>query len=416
MDFLEMLQANVPELLERDFTTAQRKKAAESGTAMPDGSFPIENEEDLHNAVQAVGRAKDPAKAKAHIKARAKALGCTSCLPKEWEESQRRILANVEQLEEAGTTYQPSTGNLTLTVIKPGWSKNNRYYPAHVLTKSAGLFEGAKMFVDHYTEAQDKQRPEGSVKDWVGTISGVHVVGGAVKATANIHNEDFKQNLANLKKAGNLSQMGISIRAFGETKSGEAEGRKGTIVESVLGCKSVDFVTFAAAGGVVESMSEAVDPDDVMLLSLDDLKKKRPDLVEALTKKETPRTRKISKNNGSADSWVEGSPFNNQLSTTNFTETDVAKKDPYAKVDGLMVKHMKHPVTRQPLTEAEQRKALGILHSKEIEPELAKLTARQRNEFNHLLKVGLNEADALKLATIPIVPCGTGRPRTIQHL
>jgi hypothetical protein len=59
----------------RDFTTAQRDRAASSGAALPDGSFPIENKSDLHNAMQAIGRAKDPAKAKAHIRSRAKALG-----------------------------------------------------------------------------------------------------------------------------------------------------------------------------------------------------------------------------------------------------------------------------------------------------------------------------------------------------
>jgi hypothetical protein len=44
---------------------------------LPDGSFPIETLEDLHNAMQAAGRAKDPAKVKAHIRTRAAALGLT---------------------------------------------------------------------------------------------------------------------------------------------------------------------------------------------------------------------------------------------------------------------------------------------------------------------------------------------------
>ena len=66
------------DLEKRDFNAAERKKAAKSGAAMTDGSFPIENSSDLHNAMQAIGRAKNPAKAKAHIKARAKALGLTS--------------------------------------------------------------------------------------------------------------------------------------------------------------------------------------------------------------------------------------------------------------------------------------------------------------------------------------------------
>lgn len=66
------------EIEKRDFTAEQRRTAASSGAALPDGSFPIENSSDLHNAMRAIGRAKDPAKAKAHIRSRAKTLGLTS--------------------------------------------------------------------------------------------------------------------------------------------------------------------------------------------------------------------------------------------------------------------------------------------------------------------------------------------------
>jgi hypothetical protein len=70
----------------KDFSDDERKKLAESGAAMEDGSFPIESKEDLHNAIQAHGRAKDKEKAKAHIITRAKALGATEELPENWHE------------------------------------------------------------------------------------------------------------------------------------------------------------------------------------------------------------------------------------------------------------------------------------------------------------------------------------------
>ena len=69
----------------RDVPAADRKKMAKAGTAMPDGSFPIANEQDLRNAIQAIGRAKDPAAAKAHIKKRAAALGKSDLIPDGWE-------------------------------------------------------------------------------------------------------------------------------------------------------------------------------------------------------------------------------------------------------------------------------------------------------------------------------------------
>lgn len=68
-----------------DFTEKERKKLAKKKEAMPDGSFPIRNTSDLKNAIQALGRAKDPEKAKAWIKKRAKALGKEDLLPDTWK-------------------------------------------------------------------------------------------------------------------------------------------------------------------------------------------------------------------------------------------------------------------------------------------------------------------------------------------
>jgi hypothetical protein len=64
----------------REFSAEERKERARSGSALPDGSFPIDNASDLHNAMQAIGRAKNPSKAKAHIRSRARALGLTDQL------------------------------------------------------------------------------------------------------------------------------------------------------------------------------------------------------------------------------------------------------------------------------------------------------------------------------------------------
>lgn len=69
----------------RDVSTEERKGLADKGKAMPDGSYPIANCDDLHNAVQAIGRAKDPDAVKAHIKKRANALNCPGFeLPEGW--------------------------------------------------------------------------------------------------------------------------------------------------------------------------------------------------------------------------------------------------------------------------------------------------------------------------------------------
>ena len=68
-------------LNEKEFSEEQRKALADRGFALPDGSFPIENTEDLKNAIQAYGRAKNQSAAAKHIAKRAKALGAEDLIP-----------------------------------------------------------------------------------------------------------------------------------------------------------------------------------------------------------------------------------------------------------------------------------------------------------------------------------------------
>ena len=65
----------------------ERKSLAEEGKALPDGSYPIRNEADLKNAIQAFGRAKksDRAKVRKHIMKRAKQLKVSNAIPDDWK-------------------------------------------------------------------------------------------------------------------------------------------------------------------------------------------------------------------------------------------------------------------------------------------------------------------------------------------
>jgi hypothetical protein len=72
-------------LEKRDFSAKQRDAAADSGAAMPDGSFPIKNADDLDNAIHLAGNAKNPDAARAHIKGRAKKLGLSHKIPDTWK-------------------------------------------------------------------------------------------------------------------------------------------------------------------------------------------------------------------------------------------------------------------------------------------------------------------------------------------
>jgi hypothetical protein len=66
-----------------------RKRLAASGDARPDGSFPITKCTgegfSAENAIHALGRANNTATARAHIKKRVAALGCTGSIFDNWK-------------------------------------------------------------------------------------------------------------------------------------------------------------------------------------------------------------------------------------------------------------------------------------------------------------------------------------------
>jgi broad specificity phosphatase PhoE len=90
-------------LVKREFSEGERQDAADSGAALPDGSFPIKNEQDLRNAIHAIGRAKNPAKAKAHIRTRARALGASDLIPESWGKRMGPLDGEGEEVEKTFT-------------------------------------------------------------------------------------------------------------------------------------------------------------------------------------------------------------------------------------------------------------------------------------------------------------------------
>jgi hypothetical protein len=201
----------------------------------------------------------------------------------------RALAVEAEELKEA--SYDASKGVLTVTVIKPGFSKNSttingkslpRYYPAATLKKHHKIFSGSKMFADHQTEAEAKVRPEGSVRDWVANLGETWVESdGSVMAPATVIDPQFKAKLDLLHSKGLLKEMKTSVRIAAGIAEGQAEGKDACIVESIFSNRSVDFVTFAGAGGQVEAMESAA-TEDVDVISLQELSERRPDLVELI--------------------------------------------------------------------------------------------------------------------------------------
>lgn len=67
------------------FNAEERRKYARDGVALPDGSYPIPDVKHLKLAIAMVGLGKRPKKEiRAHIERRARALGRTDLIPKDW--------------------------------------------------------------------------------------------------------------------------------------------------------------------------------------------------------------------------------------------------------------------------------------------------------------------------------------------
>ena len=88
------------------YSDEERMKLADEGMALPDGSYPIKNVEDLKNAIQSYGRAKDKEKAKAHIMKRAKELKAEDLIPENWNEEKTMNFAEFELLKEQLNTLR----------------------------------------------------------------------------------------------------------------------------------------------------------------------------------------------------------------------------------------------------------------------------------------------------------------------
>lgn len=136
----------------RTFTAEERRHATSTGAAMPGGRYPIENVEDLHNAIRAVGRGKGShAAIRAHIISRAKSLGATDQLPEDWSTSKKESPMLNELAKALGLPETATEADITKAVTDN-------------ITKSASRLDAIiKMSAKHkaYMDHPDATMPKG---------------------------------------------------------------------------------------------------------------------------------------------------------------------------------------------------------------------------------------------------------------
>lgn len=101
-----------------EFTKEEREKLAKEGLALPDGSFPIRNKQDLRDAIAAIGLGRNYQKTKKWIIKRARELDAVDMLPEKWkvkdsDESLKEVIENA--FDFGGKVKLPGT-DLTLVV------------------------------------------------------------------------------------------------------------------------------------------------------------------------------------------------------------------------------------------------------------------------------------------------------------
>jgi len=183
-----------------------------------------------------------------------------------------------------------------ICLIKTGLSVNRKYYPEEVLKDAVDKFEDVKVFADHPTKTEERERPERSVRDVVGWIDNVHYGGnGNGGLYGTFHALETVKWFADLVKEayerGKPDLLGFSIRAWGKDRIKRVDDQLVHSVERINRVMSVDSVTEPAAGGAfVELLASERNEEEIEMgmvedLTLEELQELRPDLVEALEAK-----------------------------------------------------------------------------------------------------------------------------------
>jgi hypothetical protein len=206
-------------------------------------------------------------------------------------------------------TFAPvaSQGNKwRVKVIESGWGSSGYYSPSVLQEFGPSVFKaGTKVFMNHPSATESSDRPERDVHQLAGKLS----TDAYFSENGLVADIEFYSHYAPIIKEM-AGDVGLSIHAFGEASDGEAEGRTGPIIESLVAdpLTSVDVVTVAGAGGKflsllesyikrdedAEKLSESVSEGNESMITKEDFDAAIADLKETLVDAITPLRESVS--------------------------------------------------------------------------------------------------------------------------
>lgn len=160
-------------------------------------------------------------------------------------------------ITEAGTLTAGATGKINVQLITPGWGSSG-YYSAKLLEQAAKdkVFPaGTQMHIDHISASEEYDRPAGSLQTLAAVLTEDAVWDGerlVAEAKVGSRWRDIITEFA--------ENIGTSVSVGVDMKAGEAEGRRGQIIEQMYphALNRVDFVTVAGRGGKIDKVLEAI--------------------------------------------------------------------------------------------------------------------------------------------------------------
>lgn len=187
-----------------------------------------------------------------------------------WAEPKSTPMAESGEVEpvELETEFVPlleraldAEGNGRIKLIRSGWGSSG-YYGADMLRRDGPLVfaEGTHMYWNHPTATEEAERPERDLSTMAGVFTGNAAWeeegerGPGLYATVQVF-EPYRKSVNEM-----ADHIGVSIRAAGRARTGEADGQKGRIIEEIVQAASTDFVTKPGAGGEIVQMFEAARP------------------------------------------------------------------------------------------------------------------------------------------------------------
>ncbi len=174
-------------------------------------------------------------------------------------------------------------GTVPIKLIAPGWGSSG-FYSKDVLERDgpAAFPRGTKMYWNHQTAVEEAERPEGDLRNLASefingaTYQEMGKSGPGLYADAKVFGA-YKPHIEEL-----APHIGTSIRARGIATQGEAEGRKGNIIEKISQGISVDYVTQAGAGGQIVQLFESARPAPAHMEAKQEVKQVDEKEVQAL--------------------------------------------------------------------------------------------------------------------------------------